>query len=133
VLKEIGRFDAVDDDWLPLQTLLDALPDEVEAEEFQVLLGVFERFPEHDGYGIFWAILHRLEAASGYEGELVRSVRRAPNEFNLTMVHRILNAGQREAGGVTLLTLLRGVADDVAVPEELRGTAASFVGCHSEG
>jgi hypothetical protein len=57
------------------------------------LLALFERFPDEDGFGVFWSILHALEAADDYEHELVASVRRAPNLFNTLMVNRIVNAG----------------------------------------
>ncbi|HEX3159728.1 MAG TPA: hypothetical protein VHQ45_14505, partial [Gemmatimonadaceae bacterium] len=39
--------------------------------EFSLLLGILERFPDDDGSGVFWSIVHLLEATSGYEPALV--------------------------------------------------------------
>ena len=74
------------------------------------LLGVFERFPDDDGFEGFWQILHLLERAGGYESALVDSVRRSPGEFNLTMINRLLNGGIEKVGAQSLLSLLEEVA-----------------------
>lgn len=78
--------------------------------EFQAMLGVFERFPEQDGYGVFWGILHALEACDGYEPELLASVQRKPCEFNVRMINRLLNADVFEVEGHSLEGVLRSVA-----------------------
>jgi hypothetical protein len=75
------------------RTVDEALAKPMGQSEVSALLGVFERFPEDDGYGIFWSILHGLEQGAGYETELVRSVMSAPNLFNTLMLNRILNSG----------------------------------------
>lgn len=62
------------------------------------LFRIYERFPESDGYGVFWSILHALEAMPGYEQRLIESVRRQPMEFNLNMVNRLLNANITHIG-----------------------------------
>jgi hypothetical protein len=46
---------------------------------------VFERFPDHDGYGVMWSVLHGIEAILNYEIELLASVRRLPTEFGVVM------------------------------------------------
>jgi hypothetical protein len=74
--------------------------------EVKALLGIFERFPEQDGFGVFWGILHVLEACRDYEPELVASVQRKPCEFNVLMVNRLLNAGVTEVSGSSLEDLL---------------------------
>ena len=56
------------------------------------LFHLYERFPDDDGYGVFWSVLHGLEKLPGYEPFLQASVRRVPMEFNLLMVNRILNS-----------------------------------------
>lgn len=66
--------------------------------EFHALLSIFERFPEQDGYGVFWGIIHALEACDGYESELLASVQRKPCEFNVRMVNRLLNAEVNRPG-----------------------------------
>ena len=90
-------------------------------QEIQALLGVFERFPEQDGFGVFWGILHALEAIEGYEPELFDSVKRKPCEFNVLMVNRLLNAGVTEIGGNSLESLLHAVlANELATPQAQR-------------
>ena len=74
------------------------------------LLRVFERFPDQDGYGVFWSILHGLEGLPGYEEALIESIRRQPSEFSLLMVSRMLNAGRTHVNGTDLLGLLDEVA-----------------------
>ncbi len=91
------------------------------------LLGVFERFPDKDGYGVFWGIVQGLESLPDYEGALVESVRRRPSEFGVLMVNRLLNAGRRQAKGTDLLALLEEVARDPGSPETIRKDAADFV------
>lgn len=89
-------------------TALDA--DILNANDVGQLLGVFERFPDDDGFGVFWQILHLLERAGDYESALVDSVRRNPGEFNLTMINRLLNGGIEKVGAQSLVSLLEEVA-----------------------
>jgi hypothetical protein len=92
------------------------------------LLRVFERFPEKDGYGIFWSILSGLETLPNYEGKLIESVMRQPSRFSLLMVNRMLNADMTEVKGVNLLNLLKRVAKDEKQSEEIRIEARDFIG-----
>lgn len=110
---DLGWFDNPEDEGQLKQlddsiTALDA--DILNRNDVGQLLGVFERFPEHDGFGVFWQILHLLERAGGYESALVDSVRRNPGEFNLTMINRLLNGGIKNVGAQSLLSLLEEVA-----------------------
>jgi len=102
-------------------------PSQCGEPEFRAMLAVFERFPNDDGFGVFWSIVHLLEATSGYELALVKSVEQGPAEFNLLMVNRLLNAGVRTVAGKSLLALLRSVAFNEAVDSVLRETAARFI------
>lgn len=70
------------------------------------LLRVFERFPDEDGAGVFWSIVHGLEALSGYEKHLVAAVQRHPTDFTVIMVRRLINAGSQEIDGVKLSELV---------------------------
>src|SRR5690349_13868815 len=79
------------------------------AEHLDVWFRLFERFPEDDGYEMFWSILHGIEAQPGYEPLVVESVRRRPSQFPVLMLNRMLNAGQTAAGDVDLLALLESV------------------------
>ena len=76
------------------------------------LLNIFERFPDKDGHGLFWSILHVLEELPNYQERLIESVRRKPTEFSLNMVNRILNSGQSQVNDVDLLELLEEIAGD---------------------
>lgn len=94
-----------------LSVVLDFLEaTKLNTNDIEQLLGVFERFPDDDGFGGFWHILHLLEKAGGYESALVDSVRRRPGEFTLSMINRLLNGGIENVGGQSLLSLLEEVA-----------------------
>ena len=82
--------------------------------EVRALLGVFERFPEEDGYGIFWGIVHALEACPGYETEVIESVRRKPCEFNVLLIVRMLSSGITVVDGTPLDVVLRSVQSSAA-------------------
>src|SRR6266699_3425150 len=77
---------------------------------FAELFQIFERFPERDGFGVFWSILHGLEAVSGYEPLLLESVERAPSEFTVRMINRMINAGELRIGSRDLMSVLEGTA-----------------------
>jgi hypothetical protein len=95
--------------------------------EFEALLSVFERFPESDGFGVFWSIVHLLEACSGYEPVLLASVARKPVEFNLLMVNRLLNSGIREVHGQSLVQLLSSVRERENATARSRKVAQDFL------
>jgi hypothetical protein len=95
--------------------------------EFRALLNVFERFPGEDGFDVFWSIVHYLEACNGYEQVLVESVRRAPVDFSVLMVNRLLNAGVTEINGQSLCSLLESVASNPANASGVRKSAQSFI------
>jgi hypothetical protein len=100
------------EEWLDLHDLTTELATAgaTDADMARVLLGVFERFPRHDGYEVFWTLLHRIEALSGYERELIASVGRVPNEMGLTMLRRILNTGVTRVDDVDLEALVSELA-----------------------
>jgi hypothetical protein len=91
------------------------------------LLRVFERFPKHDGFGIFWSIVHGLESLSGYEPLLIESVKRQPSLFGLLMINRLLNGGFPNIQGEDLLNVLKEAATDESQTEEIRAEARHFV------
>ena len=92
------------------------------------MLGVFERFPEQDGYGVFWGILHALEACDGYEAELLVSVQRKPCEFNVLMINRLLNADVYEVEGHSLEDVLRSVAVNPTATAQAVHDAKQYLG-----
>jgi hypothetical protein len=92
------------DDWLGLHELLEELfGHPIEQIPPPCLLAIFERFPLHDGYGVFWSALHGLEDIPAYEPHLIASLRRQPSQFGLLMVRRILNSPDRNEAVVQQL------------------------------
>ena len=94
---------------------------------FADLFQIFERFPSQDGFGVFWSILHGLEAAPGYEPFLMESVGRAPSEFTVRMINRMINAGELRIGSRELLSVLEHIAARIDIPPSVRDQAAGFV------
>jgi hypothetical protein len=108
---------AAGQEWLDLDQLLQELSAVAPAssDAVKTLLGVFERFPRHDGYGVFWSLLQYIEQVPGYETELIRSLRRQPNHMTTTMLQRLINSGVRKFDGIDLTSLLREL--EPLVPE----------------
>src|SRR5687767_12610970 len=121
VVADIRVFRPSGEDWRQLDALLDELWATGEpGRHIRDLLDVLERFPEEDGDGVLWSIVHGLESLPGYEPELVRSVQRRPSEFGLMMVGRLLNSGESQVAGTSLVALLRSVGSDSDVPGRVR-------------
>ena len=95
------------------------------------LLAVLERFPEDDGAGVLWSVVHGVESLPGYEPELVRSVQRGPSLLGVAMVGRLINGGVFEVGGVSLIDLLREVSTS-ALFTAVRADAADWSQRHAE-
>ena len=113
LLARIDAFEpSADGSWRDLDTLLAALwsSGEPRLAWLPTLLRVFERFPRHDGHGVFWSILHGIERIAGYEPVLVEYVTRTPTEMGITMLQRIANAGIGAVGAVDLDTLIAELA-----------------------
>ncbi|BDB29678.1 hypothetical protein Tamer19_06710 [Cupriavidus sp. TA19] len=127
IAHDIASFVAKEDNWLPLDSLV-AEPWQAGYPEQAIpqLLSVFERYPEEDGFGVVWTVLHGLESLPNYEPELLRSLGRQPSEFGICMVGRLINSGIREVGGISLTDTLRELAAAARSPR-LRETAVGFV------
>lgn len=113
VINDIDAYQP-GEDWLDLEELLGELFKDFPLSEIPVepLLGVFERFPTHDGYGVFWSILHGLEGIKGYELALLESLERNPSQFGVLMAWRILNSPGADAWkGRVILTLHKVVSN----------------------
>ncbi|MCG2602310.1 hypothetical protein [Achromobacter insuavis] len=94
IAADIMRFSPVDGNWLELERLLDELwragPS---AASLGALFGVFERFPDEDGAGVFWSIVHGLEHLDiPHEAALRESLARRQSEMGEIMLHRLDNA-----------------------------------------
>jgi hypothetical protein len=127
IVTDIRTFQPTGGNWRPLDGLLAELWSTGEAaRHVSELLAVLGRFPEEDGAGVLWSVAHGVESLPGYEAELVRSVRQWPSELGVTMVGRLLNSGVTQAGGVSLIDLLREVAASATAPERVKKTAAGW-------
>lgn len=102
---------------------------EVEHPELAIesLLQIFERFPEEDGSGVFWSILHALESFAGYESFLLASLKRKPTEFTVIMANRIMNDGQLKIDGVYINSLLQSISDTSSNSKRIRELADRFI------
>jgi len=102
-------------------------------EDLDAMFRLFEQHPNSDGFGVFWSALHWLEAQpSGlYEHALLNSLQRKPVPFTLIMVNRMLNAGLKQAAGVSLLQLLHGVASDASAGAAAE--ASTILARHTSG
>ncbi|MFO0851256.1 MAG: hypothetical protein U0871_22275 [Gemmataceae bacterium] len=128
IVEQIRRFEPVQEDWSALDRLLQELFRTDEASlGVRAILGIFERFPAHDGFGVFWSAVHGLESLSGYELALIESVRQAPAMFSLRMIRRILNSGVSEVAGVRLLELVREVVRRDDVSRDVRDAAQDIL------
>jgi len=131
VVTDIRAFQPADGNWRRLDDLLGELWVTGEAgRHVPDLLAVLERFPEDEGAGVLWSIVHGVESLPGYEAELVQSVRRQPSELGITMVGRLLNSGVSHVRGASLVGLLRDVAESAAAPDRVRASAAVWAQRH---
>ncbi|MGL6073701.1 MAG: hypothetical protein ACRC8S_06015 [Fimbriiglobus sp.] len=131
IIGRISAFQPVDGEWLPLDALLSELWDTGQAKKhLRELLGVLERFPEEDGEGVLWSIVHGLEDIPGYESAVVESVLRQPSELAVTTIGRMLNSGTSQVGDASLFDVLRGVASAESAPESVKASAASWLRKH---
>jgi hypothetical protein len=132
IIADIRAFLPAGGAWRPLDDLLAELWATGEASQFVPdLLAVLERFPEDDGAGVLWSIVHGLEDVPNYEPDLVRSLQRRPSELAVTMAGRLMNSGVFEVAGVSLIELLRliSTADDAS--QGVRDRAAKWVARHA--
>lgn len=94
-LQQIENFSPRDGDWRPLDALLEELwaSGDLRLDVLPVLFGVFERFPEDDGAGVLWSIVHGIEALPfDYVPALQQSHRRSPSLMSDIMLSRAANA-----------------------------------------
>lgn len=127
IAHDIATFVPKEDNWLALDSLVAELWQEGHPEQaIPQLLSVFERYPEEDGFGVMWAVLHGLESLPNYGPELLRSLARCPSEFGVLMVGRIINAGIEEISGISLLSTLHHVAA-TASSQRIREAVKGFV------
>jgi hypothetical protein len=98
VLKDIDEFAPADGNWRRLDDLLDELWSEgVTQGQLPILFRVFERFPEEDGAGVLWSIVHGVESlAFDYEPFLRQSMARQPSHMGRIMLERLEKADEAD-------------------------------------
>ena len=132
ICSEIDAFTPVGDEWLPLDDLIGEALDHPDASDaYPHLLNVFSRFPDDDGAGVFWSIIHGLETFPDYQPTLLAALRTQPSDLTLTMVNRMLNAGETHVGDTPWLSVLQDVAENDAYSQTVRATASGFHDLHS--
>ena len=132
ICAEIDAFTPVDEEWLPLDDLIaEALDHSDASAAYPHLLNVFSRFPDDDGAGVFWSIIHGLETFPDYQPTLLAAIRAQPTDLSLTMVNRMLNGGETHVGDTPWLSVLQSVAENNAYSQTVRATASGFVDLHS--
>ncbi|WGG53223.1 hypothetical protein [Rugamonas sp. DEMB1] len=92
ILQDINNFEPTrDGSWLGLEALLSELwKTQISQGCLSTLFRVFERFPEEDGAGVFWSIVHGIESTNlAYEAALQASLERLPSEFAELMINRL--------------------------------------------
>lgn len=101
VLKDIDDFVPVNGNWRRLDDLLDELWSEGVVEgQLPILFRVFERFPEEEGAGVFWSIVHGVESLTfDYEPFLKQSMARQPSLMGKLMLQRLANKAQTTDSG----------------------------------
>jgi hypothetical protein len=129
LVKAVDQLQSVDGEDLELlQKVADRYFAQSDASQhLDVWFRLYERFPDDDGYGVFWTILHGIESQAGSGDSVVRSVQRAPTHFSLLMVNRMLNGGTSSVNGTNLLELLNHVASNEQISPSVRDDAISFV------
>jgi hypothetical protein len=97
VLDEIAAFVPQDGNWLQLDDLLgEVWAGGITADCLPILFGVFERFPDEDGSGVLWGIVHGIELLNiDYSQSLRDSMSRQPSFMGRIMLDRLerANAG----------------------------------------
>ena len=93
ILRDISVFEPLNENWLSLEELLEELwAIGIEKGDTPFLFSIFERFPNDDGAGVFWSIVHGLESAQfGYKKELESSLQKVTSEMGKIMMKRLHN------------------------------------------
>lgn len=91
ILQDIKEFRPLDGCWLPLDDLfveLWAAP--VPENALPTFFRVFERFPDDDGAGVLWGVVHGIESLTiDYEIPLRDSLARQPSQMGKIMLGRL--------------------------------------------
>ena len=127
IAKDIEDFEPKQGSWMALDSLVGNL-NGLTPEVISACLGIFEKYPEEDGEGVFFTIIHTLEHFGGYEEALAASVLKKPNQWNVLMLNRMLNVGIDASSKYTIHELLTHVQCNSLASVELRETAKEYLG-----
>jgi hypothetical protein len=90
IVRDIETFTPTNGYWRPLDDLFAELwQHEFPTDVIPALFRVFERFPDDDGAGVLWTILHGLEVRDDYEDALRQSMARKPSRMGKVMLDRL--------------------------------------------
>jgi hypothetical protein len=132
ILAEISSFHPAKGEWLGLDSLLNELWETGEPVlGIDTLLNVFFNYPEEDGAGVFWSIVHGLESLNGYEPLLLSKTIDKPSLFGVIMLGRLLNAGVKEIEGKSIFVVLKDISVSQNTPISIKNVAAKFLERHS--
>jgi hypothetical protein len=132
IAAAIASFRPQDGNWVGLDALLDELWTTGSPQKaIPAMLRVLERYPEEDGAGVLWSILHGLESLSGYEPQLMMSVRRVPSDLGVTMLGRLLNSACQHIAGMPIREVLLEVVKRSDAGPRARSTADAFLTRHA--
>ncbi|MFD2556337.1 hypothetical protein [Sphingobacterium tabacisoli] len=96
------------------------------------LFKIFERLNEGHYDGVLWSIIHGIEGFNEYEDDLIQSVNRCPNEYNLLMINRILNSGKQSYKSTDYLLLLKELHTDNNLSDFLKEEINGYIDRHSQ-
>ncbi|WP_159090789.1 hypothetical protein [Aquimarina aquimarini] len=109
----------MDGNWLELDELVNELWENGKPKlGINALFGVFERYPNDDGSGVFWTILHGLETLN-YEKFLYNSLMNKPSHMGINMLKRIENTDSEFLDGKSITELKEFIRNNPKVDSEL--------------
>lgn len=96
ILRDIESFEPDHGNWLRLDDLVAELWSAgVSPQVLPSLFRVFERYPDEDGAGVFWSIVHGVESLGiEYEKSLYESLGRQPSLIGQIMLDRLVRSAQ---------------------------------------
>jgi hypothetical protein len=131
ILAEISSFHPTNDEWVRLDSLLSELWGAGDPTlGINTLLEVFSKYPEEDGSGVFWSIVHGLESLNGYEPSLLKATIETPSLFGVIMLGRLLNAGEIEIEGRSISNALKSISNSPDVSLAVQNQASKFLERH---
>ena len=136
LIIEIDAISSLDDEasLARLEQLVAAYFLHPQADRYiDVWFRMYERFPEHDAFGIFWSVLHGLEKQLGCPIHVVQSVQRAPSSFAVRMLARIANSGMSRIADIDLVDLMDQVSKNQRAPESVRDQAREYLASSGAG